>query len=70
MFIISFVSFCVPGTGVLAILAGPVFGTYAGFFIVHCCSITGACISFQLSMRLGAGPVKERFPEKFAWFEK
>ncbi len=53
----------------LAVLAGPLFGMYAGFALVHTCSITGASISFFLSKRLGSSVLQTRFPEKFAWFE-
>ena len=70
LFVPSFVSFCIPGTGVLAILAGPVFGNYIGFAMVHFCSITGACFSYLISMKLGANAVQERFPEKFAFFKQ
>ena len=66
---INFVSFAIPGTSVLAILSGPVFGLYLGFFLVHMCSITGACVSYFMSMRFGAGVLQSKFPEKFAWFK-
>mmetsp|Transcript_19046 Transcript_19046/g.25772 ORF Transcript_19046/g.25772 Transcript_19046/m.25772 type:complete len:249 (-) Transcript_19046:104-850(-) len=67
---INFVSFCVPGSGVLAILAGPVFGPVIGFTMVHGCSITGACVCYLISMKVGAGTIKDRFPEKFGYFER
>ena len=65
----SFVSCSIPGTGVLAVLAGPVFGVYTGFLIVHFCSITGASISYFVSLKLGAGLISAKFPDKFAWFQ-
>ena len=59
-----------PGTGVLAILAGPIFGPYKGFLIVHTCSITGACICYMISMKLGSDAIQNRFPEKYAMFKQ
>ena len=59
-----------PGTGVLAILAGPLFGPYKGFAIVHFCSISGACICYLISKHLGSDAIQNRFPEKYALFKQ
>ena len=58
-----------PGSGVLAILSGPVFGPYSGFCLVHACSIVGASISYYVSRQLGADAIKAQFPEKLAWLQ-
>ena len=58
-----------PGSSILAILAGPVFGPYLGFTIVHLASVGGACISYALSSHFGSNLIKEKFPDKFQWFQ-
>jgi len=67
---INFVACGIPGTGVLCILAGPVFGSVFGFALVHTCSIAGACISYFLSMTLGSGLLEAKFPGKLAWLQR
>ena len=65
----SFVSFGVPGSAVLCLLSGPVFGPYLGFTLMHGCSITGACFSYLIASKLGSSLIKDQFPEKFEWFQ-
>lgn len=67
---INFVSCGIPGTSVLCILSGPVFGTVFGLILVHTCSITGACLSYFLSMTLGSSMLEAKFPGKLAWFQQ
>ena len=67
---INFVACGIPGTGVLCILAGPVFGTYKGFLLVHSCAVAGASLNYFLSMKLGSGFMESKFPGKLAWFQQ
>ena len=67
---INFVACGIPGTGVLCILAGPVFGTYKGFMLVHSCAVAGASLNYFLSMKLGSGFMESKFPGKLAWFQQ
>ena len=66
---INFVSCGIPGTAVLCILAGPVFGSYKGFALVHCCAVTGACMNYFLAMTLGSELMEAKFPGKLAWMK-
>jgi hypothetical protein len=54
-------SFAIPGAVFLSIMAGPLFGPFAGFFLAQSCATLGSCLCFLLSLGLGAGLVNRVF---------
>ena len=60
-----------PGSLILEILSGPVFGGFLqGFLISYFCSIIGSSLCYYLSKAVGSGVLEQTMPTKLAWIRE
>lgn len=60
----------IPGTGVLTLLAGAVFGFFVGFALVLSSITLGVFVAFLLTRYIIKEPVKRRFKKHFDYIDK
>lgn len=64
-------AFAIPGTIVLSVLAGPLFGFVYGQVAIALCATTGSCVCFMISRFLGNGVLYAfNMRGKLAWYRE
>ncbi|KAK3786591.1 hypothetical protein RRG08_021035 [Elysia crispata] len=73
LFVVAYIykqTFAIPGSVFLNVLAGALFGPWAGFALTALLSAVGATLCYLLSKTFGRGYVVQWFPDKVQFFQQ